>query len=584
MKRRERQERCGSVGVWACGCGRNPDSAPPAPILPYSHTARLFTALLLLALTGCPRSVPQGAGPHGELTPDQYQLLSDREQIHYKDITLRIPNTFGGVSLPTARGAYPTILDRVVHTGDIGTLMGLYNQSLFELEHPRVKIDYINFDMWGDNFRSSLAVALSANRAPAYYVARNLPETINQGMYADLTPLMQTWDQFDRQPQMAFHAGKVNGRIYTMAQGELSALIIRYRKDWFREAGIFNEYGEPGPRSDWTWEDFRRIAKKLTDPSRNRYGFAGETGDFQFNQAYGLDPLYIPDPTGKHTWIFNDRDPLLIESLQEAREMVNVDKSVDTSVSMEWFQWHQEFDASHAGMIVSWAAHPPHEALDQPYKFGKDKPFADTVGMAVLPHGPTSLSGLRQWCNLVGFDPTLKPDQLKAAFDWVKADYYGDVFMNNIREQNQDARVHGRRSSLYATMLALPYQPKENPLDEPLSKVFPPDYLRTYQAIRESHYPPLPREFGLGEPPEDGLHNAVQAMYSEAIRTNVDLKQVIAKTANVVNTNLLNFKGPDDKVRLRRFIDATTDFYQRYFPRYYETEWKRKLATYYRVP
>ena len=131
-----------------------------------------------------------------------------------------------------------------------------------------MRIEYLNFDMWSDTFNSQLAVALSANRAPSYYVARNLPQTIEQGMYADLTPLMAHWDEFKNQPNNAIHEGVVNGHIYTVASGELSALIIRYRKDWFREAGIFNEFGEPGPRSDWTWEDFRKIAKKLTDPSK----------------------------------------------------------------------------------------------------------------------------------------------------------------------------------------------------------------------------------------------------------------------------------------------------------------------------
>lgn len=546
---------------------------------------RLALAGLLVALAGCPRPSTAPLVTGKDLTPDEYQLLSDKEQIAYKNIVVRVPNSFYGVLLPASAGAYPSVLDKTIHGGDMNTMMGLYNQTMFEIAHPRVKVKYINFDMWGDNFASTLAVALSAHQAPSYYVARNLPQTIEQGMFADLTPLMKTWDQFDKQPEMALHAGKVNGRYYTVAQGELSALIIRYRKDWFREAGIFNEYGEPGPRSDWTWEDFRRIAKKLTDPKRHRFGFAGEVGDFLYNQAYGIDPLFIPDPTGKRTWIFNDRDPQLIKSLQAARQMVNVDKSVYTGVGVEWFQWHSEFDASHAAMIVSWAAHPPHESMDQPYKFGKDKPFAQTVGMVVPPHGPTGLSGLKPIANLVGFDPSLTPAELQAAFEWYKSSNYGDIFLNRIREETQEAKIKGRRSVLYAEMLSLPYTPPENPLKEPLSKVFPPDYLRTYAAIKASHYPPQPREFGLHEPPEDGLHGAVQAMYSEAINTNVDLKQLIAKTANIVNHNLLNFGGgPDDRPRLQRYIDALSAFYRANFPLYYATDWQRRLATYYKAP
>src|SRR2546421_4950358 len=109
--------------------------------------------------------------------------------------------------------------------------------------------------------------------------------------------------------------GTVNGRTYTVAGNELGATLIRYRKDWFREAGIFNEHGDPGPRSDWTWEDFRRIARQLTDPRRDRVGFAHDMSDLLYNQAYGVE-MYVPDPTGQHTWRFNARDPELLRSLQ----------------------------------------------------------------------------------------------------------------------------------------------------------------------------------------------------------------------------------------------------------------------------
>jgi len=546
----------------------------------------LLAALLALGVAGCrkPGALPGSGLLAQDLSPDEFQRLPDRDQVRYRDIVIRVPHTFYGVLPPTHSGVYPSILDKMVHTGDLVTLMGLYNQALFEAQHPRVKVEYISFDMWSENFRSALAVAMSAGRAPSFYVARDLPETINQGIYADITDLVRRWDQFGRQPEAAYHEGMVNGRTYTVAKGELSALVIRYRKDWFREAGIFNEHGEPGPPSDWTWQDFRRYARMLTRPDQNRYGFVGETRDFLFNDAHGIEPLYIPDPTGRRTWVFNDQEPLLLESLKNAREMVNKEKSVYTSVSMNWFEWHAEFDASHAAMIVSWAAHPPRESLEQPFKFGKDKPFRDVVGMVPPPRGRTGLTSLKQICDLVGFDPTLHPRQLEAAFEWFKASNYGVVFLNRIRQEAQEARVKGRRPTLYAAMLSLPYEPAEQVLDEPFERVFPPDYLRTFEAIRKSRHPPLPREFGLREPPRDALYGAVKSLYSDAINTTTDLRLLVARHANIINTNLLNFRGPDDRANHRRYVDALTAFYRQCFPRYYETEWRRKLQTYFRAP
>ena len=73
-------------------------------------------------------------------------------------------------------------------------------------------------------------------------------------------------------------------------------------------------------------------------------------------------------------------------------------------------------------------------------------------------------------------------------------------------------------------------------------------------------------------------------MYSEAIYSNVDLKSLISKYKDLINRTVLNFSGPDDRQRLRRYIDARTAFYRQYYPKYYATAWKWKLATYYKVP
>lgn len=545
--------------------------------------ARGILALSLLTLAGCRNSPPTAALANRTLTPSQYALLRDDEKIRYKDISLRVPEALGGTLLPFDAGPYTSPTDKAVHSGDLGALMGLYNRSMFELEHPRVKVEFLNFDLYSNEFQSALAVALAAHRAPAFYVARDLPHTIEQGMYADLTPLVKQWDQFHNQPESVIREGTINGHIYTVSGHELSALVIRYRKDWFREAGIFNEKGEPGPPTNWTWEDFRRIAKKLTDPARGRFGFAGQMDDFLYLAAHDMD-LYLPDPTGQHTWVFNDRDPEMLKALQAAREMYAVDKSVSASVSTGWFEWHSEFDASHAGMIVSWAAHIPRESLESPQKFGKDKPYTQTVSMAPPPHNGTDLTALRQLTDPFGFDPTLKPEELKAAFDWYTSYIYGDIFVNRMRNDSNVAKINGRRSSLYAELLALPYKPTVNLLDKPLDQVFPKEYLDVYDQIRACHAAPLPREFGLQEPPTNDLQSAVRAMYSEAVTGNGDLKTLLTQTANRINTTMLNFGGKADRDKVRRYIEARSEFYRRYYLRYFAGAWQQKQHDYFQLP
>jgi hypothetical protein len=304
--------------------------------------------------------------------------------------------------------------------------------------------------------------------------------------------------------------------------------------------------------------------------------------DWIWNDAHDLD-LYVPDPTGKHTWIFNAADPRLRQSLQAVREMYTQDKSVDTSVSMGWSDWHSEFTGGHAAMVTSWAAHLPKESLSSPQMFGKDKPYGETVGMAEMPVDEPGLPAVQPICDNIGFDPTLNPEQLEAAFEWTKSRIYGDMFINNMRNAAVQARIHHRNSTLYAEVLCLPFKPAVNLLDRPLESVFPADYLRVYGEIRATHLAPLPREFGITEPPTSEFDGAVHAMYQEALTTTADLDAIIAKAKNLIDGTMLNFRGKDDRERLKQWVEAKSAFYKQYYPAYFNGGWQKKLRGAYDV-
>ena len=91
-------------------------------------------------------------------------------------------------------------------------------------------------------------------------------------------------------------------------------------------------------------------------------------------------------------------------------------------------------------------------------------------------------------------------------------------------------------------------------------------------------------EFGLQEPPPNELNKAVTALFSDAINTNQDLKELIAKHGNLINTNLLQYGGKPDRDKLRRYMESRTDFYQKYLPEYYVKEWKQRLNTTHHLP
>ena len=556
---------------------------------------RATSLLLLVVLLGHTLALLPGCGPAAtgqptvveqpELTPAQFAALPEAEKARYRTTVIRIPEGLDTTSLlPFDKGPFASVVDRAVHTGTLEALMSQYNRAIFEARHPRVRVEFVPFEMWSDDYRAVLAVALASGTAPAVYVARDLPGSAEQGLFADITDLIREWDQAELQPAGSVAQGLIGGRHYVIARGDLACTVIRYRKDWFKEAGLFNEHGEPGPPTNWTWEDFKRIAKKLADPSKRRWGYSDQTMDFGWAGAHGL-MYYVPDKTGEHTWRFNDQDPRVYTMLADVREMVVEDKSVVTGVSVGWYQWHQEFDAGRVAMIPSWAPHIPSAMLTTPYQFGRDKPYGETVGMALLPTGPGGVRELLPESNIYGFNPSLTEEELQAAFAYMKDSLYGDTIVNLMRVAVDRGRVFGKGEVIYQQLLISPYRLSQT-LETPkkLEEVFPPDYIRTYDLIKQAPAPPLPRNFGLSEPPYAEFQDALRAMFSEALTDpEADLKKVVARAAAVINTNLLDFKDEDDRAKIKAFYTAYGEYYRDNYPDFHETVWPGLLEGYYKV-
>ncbi len=100
---------------------------------------------------------------------------------------------------------------------------------------------------------------------------------IQMGVFADITDQLNAWGQLDQ-----FFPGPLNsctqdGRIYGLPHNS-NCLTLFYDKDMLAEAGV---------EVPTNWTELREVAKKLTDPSKSRYGLVisavkNEEGCFQF--------------------------------------------------------------------------------------------------------------------------------------------------------------------------------------------------------------------------------------------------------------------------------------------------------------
>ncbi len=102
---------------------------------------------------------------------------------------------------------------------------------------------------------------------------------------------------------------------------EWNSIVVYYNVAMFKEAGV-----EP-PKPDWTWEDFRATAQKLT--KRDAAGNVTQYGFFVPGENFGLAPFLFTNDTDKLTADWkesNAKDPKLAESLQFLHDLINKDK------------------------------------------------------------------------------------------------------------------------------------------------------------------------------------------------------------------------------------------------------------------
>ena len=134
-------------------------------------------------------------------------------------------------------------------------------QKKFEEKNPGVKVQV---EAYGDGFDQKLAASFGAKNPPdvmymqfpAYYESLEpLDEYIEGDAEMDLDDFYEG----------LFNYSSMDGKTYGMPAG-FTTMVMYYNKDLFDEAGI------PYPQDGWTWDEFKDIAAKLSDPENKQYG------------------------------------------------------------------------------------------------------------------------------------------------------------------------------------------------------------------------------------------------------------------------------------------------------------------------
>jgi len=529
-----------------------------------------------------------------ELTPLEFNALSLDEKVKYKTVTIKV-NGF----LKTEDEVFKDY-NKHIAGADVWWAQWLFSRTLFHFVHPKVRV--VDVPWVPDD---QLPAAIAGGTAPSFYIisgGMGLDANIEAGLAADITdivnndPRTEMWRDKYWWPQWAVLWK--NGRCYGVPHQSNRgiSLLTQYRRDWFKEAGIFNSFGEPGPEDDWTWEDLRVIAKKITNVKEKRWGFCmGPTEREYFRPIidYGglsIEDLRVPDKTGKYTWRV-EATPQVREGLKFLKDFIWKDKSVLTGIEVDS---QKEFNAGRAGMYTIMVTHAAADILQHPHIFDPQKSNWEFVGWVATPKGPYDrympLSSAGTGHFVWGFNPTLNKEELKAAYDYWHWTVGGGTgrYLELLQELVFGGREFALHSGFANHVLLFKDQAKKWPVGAPEPEdILPPDVLRIYnKQLYPNHYPvPLePTYFGLSGPAEETTQ-VIKSMLMEAVLTdpNVDIEATLNKVSETLNS-YYNYKTKGDKEKLKEYYTYLADFLKENCPIFYESEaFKEQFENYYKV-
>ena len=203
------------------------------------------------------------------------------------------------------------------------------------------------------------------------------PFSTNKWIY-DMAPDLKGWDGLQALTPNALKVTEQGGKSYMVPYG-FYGLSLFYRKDLVQQAGF------SGPPKSWT--EMVEQAKKINDPSKNKYGYSFRGGLGGAGNAIAVISGYVIDDINKDN-AFKLTDGKTIFSSPKAVDALNLyvdlfkTASPPSSVSWGYPEMVQGFTSGTTGFLLQ---DPEVIATVKESKTIKE----DQWGTAPLPVGPT---------------------------------------------------------------------------------------------------------------------------------------------------------------------------------------------------
>jgi multiple sugar transport system substrate-binding protein len=280
------------------------------------RTALAGIAALTLALTGCagssgPSSTqsPSGASPTGTVTIQFWHAQTDVDAKAMQRLVSAFNASHPNIVVQASAGGTST-----------GDLLPKVTTAIAAGTYPDIAYIYGSY---------------AANIAQSGKTV-NLANRVNEPGFG--------WNDFyPASKQIVSPGGKVIG-----FPALIDNLSVIYNKKLFAAAGV------PDPSPDWTWSDFRNVAKELTDPAKHIYGVNYPIGGDLLDTSWRFFPGLWQ--RGGQILSSDDKQALFnsqpgVQNLTLWQQMATTDKSVylDPTASKA----EPLFTSGHLAMFVS---------------------------------------------------------------------------------------------------------------------------------------------------------------------------------------------------------------------------------------
>jgi len=193
----------------------------------------------------------------------------------------------------------------------------------FNEKYPNVKVE-VSIDPissgWGDYVTHVLSQFNANNAYDVYGTAIETFKTFEtRGLFIPLDDFIAKNPGYSDFDSSLFKYSSYQGKTYFIPIG-WNNIMINYNRKLFKDAGV--DYPK-----DWTWEQFRDVAKKLT-----KHDAAGNVTQYGYevpNQNFFVQPWFYTNGTSvlNADWTgSNMLDPKVAETLQFLHDLIHIDK------------------------------------------------------------------------------------------------------------------------------------------------------------------------------------------------------------------------------------------------------------------